>query len=682
MGQTTIMASPGAQPSAVVALWRDRLSRPMSLVHRGLGLADGGLAPVLELAIRLYLAQIFWISGLLKISNWQNALQLAEHEYPVHWLAPETAAVLGVGIELICPVLLAFGLATRLAVMPMIALSLVIQFAYLELPEHLLWAILLGWFLVRGAGPLSLDRLIGRAVLESALPGRRLATRGLAWLDAGVAPIYQLFLRLWMAEIFWTSGQTKIASWETTIQLFAEEYRVPLLPPELAATLATATELAVPVLLTVGLATRFAALPLMVMTLVIQFTYLDKAEHWLWLMALGLIALRGPGPLSLDRLIDRGLRQLFPELDGKPAFALAGLPRVVVVGAGFGGLTVARSLARTRAQVTVIDRRNYHLFQPLLYQVATASLSPADIATPIREVLREQFNTRVLLGRVTGVDTARQEVLLGERRVPYDYLVLATGARHAYFGKDEWEAVAPGIKKIDDATAMRGRILSAFERAEAAEDPVERAQLLTFVLVGVGPTGVELAGAIAELARLGMDKDFRNFDPADARVILVQSGARVLPSFPQSLSASAQRQLESLGVEVRLDSCVEHIDEMGVIVSGERIAAGTVLWSACVMASPAAKWLKAKADRSGRVEVAADFAVPGLSNVFVIGDTASAKDAAGTALPGLEPAAKQAGAHVARTIARRIAGQPAPAPFRYRNMGSMATIGHLENLWR
>lgn len=647
----------------------------MTLFHRALRLADGGLAPCLDLVIRLYLAQIFWISGLLKITSWENALQLARNEYPVSWLDPGTAAVLGVSIELICPILLAFGLATRLAVMPMIALSLVIQYAYLELPEHLFWAILLGWFLVRGAGALSLDRMIGKAVLEGPLPGRGLLRWALGALDSWLAPLYQIFIRFWMAEIFWTSGQTKIASWDTTVQFFAEEYRVPLLPPELAATLATATELAAPILLLFGLGARFAAVPLIAMTLVIQFTYLDKAEHWLWLMALGLIALRGAGPLSIDRLIDRALRKVFPELDGKPAFSLAGLPRVVVVGAGFGGLAVARALACVRVQVTVIDRRNYHLFQPLLYQVATASLSPADIATPIREILREQFNTRVLLGRVSGVDTSRQEVRIGERAVPYDYLVLATGARHAYFGKDEWEAFAPGIKKVDDATAMRGRILSAFERAEASEDPVERERLLTFVLVGGGPTGVELAGAIAELARLGMDKDFRNFDPAEARVILVQSGPRVLPSFPETLSASAQRQLEGLGVEVRCNSRVEQIDEQGVIVSGERIAAGTVLWSAGVMASPAAKWLKPKADKAGRVEVGADFAVPGLPNVFVIGDTASATDAAGTPLPGLAPAAKQAGAHVAKIIASRLGRRPAPAAFRYANMGNMATIG-------
>ncbi|MGE5146856.1 MAG: FAD-dependent oxidoreductase, partial [Candidatus Eiseniibacteriota bacterium] len=478
-----------------------------------------------------------------------------------------------------------------------------------------------------------------------------------------------------IVQIFWASGLTKIASWQTTLSLFQDEYQVPLLPPELAATLATGVELAAPVLLAFGLLSRVGAAAMLAMTAVIEFTYLDRAEHFFWMMLLGQIVLRGPGLFSLDHLLLRWLKHVFPQLDGRPAFTLEATPRVVIVGAGFGGLAAAKALAKTPARVTVIDRRNYHLFQPLLYQVATAGLSPADIATPIREILREQVNTRVLLGRVTGVDTANRAVLMGEARVPYDYLILATGARHSYFGKDDWADVAPGLKKIDDATQIRGRILAAFERAEATADDAERRRLLTFVIVGGGPTGVELAGAIVELARLGMAKDFRTFDPASARVILVEAGPRVLAAFPERLSAKAKASLEALGVEVLTGGWVEAIDEAGVMVSGEPIPAATVLWAAGVAASPAAKWLKLEGDRAGRVKVGPDLSVPALANVFVIGDTALALDAKDKPVPGLAPAAKQGGAYVARVIRARIEGRAAPRPFRYVHLGSLATIG-------
>lgn len=349
--------------------------------------------------------------------------------------------------------------------------------------------------------------------------------------------------------------------------------------------------------------------------------------------------------------------------------------KVVIIGAGFGGLAAARALAQAPVDVTVIDKRNFHLFQPLLYQVATAGLSPADIATPIREVLREQQNTRVLLGRVTGIDPAGSAVLLDALRVPYDYLIVATGARHSYFGKESWAELAPGLKKIDDATQIRRRILTAFERAEATEDAAERAALLTFVIVGGGPTGVELAGAIAELARLGMEKDFRTFDPAAARVIIIESNQRVLAAFPPALSMQAKASLNSLGVEVRNGARVEHIDAEGVTVSGERIAARTVLWAAGVAASAAARWLGAEADRAGRIKVNPDLTVPSLPNVFAVGDTALMSDADGKPVPGLAPAAKQSGAFAAAVIRARLAGRKAPGRFVYRHLGSLATIG-------
>lgn len=350
-------------------------------------------------------------------------------------------------------------------------------------------------------------------------------------------------------------------------------------------------------------------------------------------------------------------------------------PHIVIVGAGFGGLSAAHALSGADADVTVIDRRNYHLFQPLLYQVATAGLSPAQIASPIRAILRHAANVRVVLGRVTGVDKERRTVTLEDRTVAYDQLVIATGARHAYFGHDEWEGVAPGLKKIDDATMIRRRILQAFEHAEVSDDPAARQRLLTFVVIGAGPTGVEMAGAIAELARVALRHDFRTINPTEARIVLVEAGPRVLAAFPPVLSAAAQRSLENLGVEVRLGTAVTQCDDKGVTIGSERLEAATIIWGAGVAASSAATWLAAEKDRAGRVVVGADLTVPGRPEIFVIGDTAQAMGADGKPLPGLAPVAKQQGAYVARVLRARLAGKPAPGPFRYRNFGTMATIG-------
>ncbi|MGH8585854.1 MAG: NAD(P)/FAD-dependent oxidoreductase [Gammaproteobacteria bacterium] len=350
-------------------------------------------------------------------------------------------------------------------------------------------------------------------------------------------------------------------------------------------------------------------------------------------------------------------------------------PRVVIVGAGFAGMWAARALARAPVEITVIDRRNYHLFQPLLYQVATAALSPGDIAWPIRRMLRRQRDTRVLLGEITGVDMQRRAVSLGDQSIPYDYLILATGVRHDYFGHDDWEASAPGLKELDDATRIRRRILLAFERAECGSDPSAQRRLLTFVIVGGGPTGVELAGAIAELARRALAADFRHIDPKSARILLCEAGERVLPAFPEALSRYAGRALARLGVEVKLKSPVTDCGPWGVTVGTERVEAATVLWAAGVAASPVARWLGIEADRLGRVPVAPDLSVPGLPEVFVAGDVALVSDATGRPLPGVAPAAKQAGAYVARVIAARVAGRPAPPPFRYRDFGNLATIG-------
>jgi NADH:ubiquinone reductase (H+-translocating) len=348
---------------------------------------------------------------------------------------------------------------------------------------------------------------------------------------------------------------------------------------------------------------------------------------------------------------------------------------IVIIGGGFGGLTAALALHHAPVRVTLIDRRNYHLFQPLLYQVATAGLSPADIASPIRAILRRQRNTTVLLGKVTGIDVPGKAVLTDQKRVVYDQLVIATGARHAYFNHEEWEQFAPGLKKIDDATDIRRRILLAFERAENSTDEREQQRLLSFVIVGGGPTGVEMAGAIAELARKALSTDFRNIDPRSARIVLVESGSRVLASFPETLSAVAKRALETLGVEVRLGTRVSCCHPEGVIVPNERIEADTIIWAAGVVASPAAKWLDAEKDGAGRVVVGRDLTLEGHPEIFVIGDTALVKAANGKPLPGIAPVAKQQGAYVARVIAARVRGRPALAPSRYRHLGTMATIG-------
>ena len=353
----------------------------------------------------------------------------------------------------------------------------------------------------------------------------------------------------------------------------------------------------------------------------------------------------------------------------------ASQPHVVIVGAGFGGLTAAKGLATAAVEVTLIDRENHHLFQPLLYQVATASLSPAEIAWPVRGLVRRQRNTRVLLGEVTGVDRERHVVNMAEREIPYDFLVLATGATHAYFGNDGWAVHAPGLKSIDDATEIRCRLLIAFERAELENDAEERQRLLTIVIVGGGPTGVEMAGAIAELARKALAADFRTFDPKDTRVLLIEAGPRLLPTFPEDLSRYAGRALRSLGVEVWLGRAITGCDAAGVMLGEERLPAGTVIWAAGVAASSAAAWLGVEADRAGRVKVDARLTAPGSDDVFVIGDTSLTLDANGESLPGLAPVAKQQGAYVAEVIKARLAGKAHAPPFRYRDRGKLATIG-------
>jgi NADH:ubiquinone reductase (H+-translocating) len=349
-------------------------------------------------------------------------------------------------------------------------------------------------------------------------------------------------------------------------------------------------------------------------------------------------------------------------------------PHVVIIGAGFGGLYAAQALRRAPVRVTVIDRRNHHLFQPLLYQVAMAALSPGDIASPIRWILRRQRNVEVLLAEATAIDTASQKVVLADGEVGYDYLIVATGSTHAYFGNDEWRPLAPGLKTLEDALEIRRRVLMTFELAEKETVLKRRQRLLTFVVIGGGPTGVELAGAIAEISRHSLPKDFRHIDPSSARVILIEAGPSVISNYPENLREAARRDLERLGVEVRTGSMVTNVTDHQVTVGTEAIGAETILWAAGVAASPLGATLNVPGDRAGRVLINQDLTIPGHSNVFVIGDLSSLKGANGKPLPGVAQVAIQMGKHAAKNIVRAIDKQP-HEPFAYRNLGDMATIG-------
>jgi NADH:quinone reductase (non-electrogenic) len=349
-------------------------------------------------------------------------------------------------------------------------------------------------------------------------------------------------------------------------------------------------------------------------------------------------------------------------------------PHVVIAGGGFGGLYAARALARAPVRLTLLDRKNHHVFQPLLYQVATAALSPGDIASPIRWILRRQANAEVLLAELRQVDTARRTVFLADGEMSYDYLILATGATYAYFGHDEWRTLAPGLKTLEDALDMRRRVLLAFERAERESDAAARQALLTFVVVGAGPTGVELAGALAEISRQSLARNFRNFDPSSARVLLMEGGPSLLATFPETLRHAAQKHLEELGVEVHLNAVVTRVVDGGVETANASIKAATVLWAAGVAASPIGGTLGVPTDRAGRVLVGRDLTVPDHPEIFVIGDLASLAGENGRPLPGVAQVAIQMGRHAARNIKHAVAGKPYE-PFKYTDLGNMATIG-------
>lgn len=611
--------------------------------------------PWLLLGSRLWLGQIVLIQQAMAMM-----LAVRASQGGTGGGALATASILtGLGdmLHVLGPLLVMAGFLTR-----PVALSMLAQVAWqvgtdpstdTAVPE----IALLAWLLAVGPGPLSLDRLLGRGLTWSAFRPARSIDEFYSWATQALEPALLLLMRLGVAAVVVAPVVTPPV-WLRGIGLFQ------------ASMFPSGVLLAIAGLLVAGAAIRPIALIFAGMIPLTGITTSMDDRVIILLLCL-IMAAAGAGRLSLDCLVVRWARRV-PDEHGD---ADEDLPHVVVVGGGFAGVAAARGLRNTRCRITLIDRRNHHLFQPLLYQVATAALSPADIATPIRSLFRHQGNVRVCLAEVTGIDTATREVLLGRSRIAFDYLVLATGARHSYFGQDSWAAFAPGLKSIEDATAIRSRLLRAFEEAENAAADAERTAWLTFVIVGGGPTGVELAGAIAELARHGMDREYRAIDPADARVVLVESGPRILPPFAPALSVAAESSLRMLGVDIRLDARVRQVDRDGVVIGERHLAARTVLWAAGVAASPAAEWLGQPRDRSGRLIVGPDLSVPGLPGVYAVGDTAACQAWRGGPVPGLAPAAKQAGSYAARAIHAALTEQPPPAPFRYRHFGSLATIG-------
>lgn len=605
----------------------------------------------LLLAARIWLSQAVFVHGIMMMMRAGGFTQ-----EPSGW---------GALLQGILPTLLTFGLLTRPVALILLAGG---SLAALDLDLHWPQRLLLIWLLAQGAGPLSLDFLMRGGLAQVPVSGIRAARRLYGVFDRLTAEILPFGTRICLAVAI--AGGSGAARW----------------PQLLSGDLLTAPWWLIVLSWSfiTGLLTRPVALLFCGLAPLASLAGTGQDTMGVILLLL-LVTVNGPGKLSLDWVVAQAAVNSLSAERG----VTDGLPHVVVVGGGFGGIATVKALRHTACRITLIDQRNHTLFQPLLYQVATAALSPGDIAVPIRSVVRGQQNVRVRLGEVTGVDLTQHEVVLPDARVPFDFLVLATGARHSYFGRSDWAPLAPGLKNVEDATAIRSRMLRAFEQAENMDDAELRRACLTFVVVGGGPTGVELAGALAELARTGMEREYRRIDPTTARVILIQSAPRLLPTFSPRSSMRAEQSLVRLGVEVLKGAKVTGIERDGVDVDGARIYARTTFWAAGVTASPAASWLGKDGDRSGRVAVGDDLAVAGCPGVFAIGDTAASNAWAGGPVPGLAPAAKQQGHHVARVIQAAVGGRAAPPPFRYRHYGNLATIGRLTavaelgrlNLW-
>jgi NADH dehydrogenase FAD-containing subunit/uncharacterized membrane protein YphA (DoxX/SURF4 family) len=664
---------------------KHRLQHMTTLWVRRIGsflrISDDLIAPLFDIIRRPAIAHAFFFSALIKISNWENALYLSANEYPVSWMDPVVAAYVGVTVELVGAVLLSIGLMTRCAALGLLVLTVIMQYAYQAVNIQAFWIIMLGYWVVMGGGLKSIDFLL-RALKDSALPLAKPLGGIFQWLKYKVGPFYFLFMRIWIASVLYVAGHTAMQSMQ-----LAEWLKFLAYHPQLSVLRMSTPSLWVSLMcgvgaicLAIGLATRFWALLALIVvgavTHSLQTSEAQRVEFFYWIMLLSVFLFSGPGKMSLDHLLRLWLARSFPQFSGEFPTIDNSMPHIVIVGGGFGGIAAAKTLRTTACRITLIDKHNYHLFQPLLYQVATAGLSPSDIATPIRSLFRDQDNIRVLLEEVIGVNKSQREVVCSSKKViHYDYLILATGARHSYFGKDEWAAFAPGMKRVEDAIAVRAKLLKAFELAENTDDPALRESLLTFVIVGGGPTGVELAGALAELAHQGMEQEFRNIDPSKARIYLLEAGPRVLAVMPEDISRYAKEALEGLGVTVMTCARVESIDEKGVLVNGLNLNSGNVIWAAGVQASPAAKWLGVEADRAGRIKVNTNLTVTGEERIYAIGDTAWAEVWNGKAMPGLAPAAKQSGQFVARHIRALIEGTMAEPSFSYQHYGSLATIG-------
>ena len=626
---------------------RPRLPLLFQVWRQGRQLAamlDHGMWPWFDLVLRSLIA-LYWVSGAVMMAQADQA----GSDLPVEmllWVHP---------LGIMASLLLIVGLGTRVAAAVLIGVAVGYMPWDVADPAALGRVILLGWYIIVGAGTLSIDDLLENGLAATAVPFARPIGTSCGWIARHLGPVYLFLIRIATA---WVVLQGHLLS-----------------AGQDAAGVLGVTLLVLGGSLAFGLFTRLVALGLIVTAVVLgggMALAFDLQLYWLlmlgvlvtigpgwlgrlivtavvlgggmalafdlqlyWLLMLGVLVTIGPGWLSLDHALRIKMGNAGRAAADRAHEATGGMRHVVIVGAGFGGLAAAQKLAGTACRVTLIDRRNYHLFQPLLYQVATAVLrSPSDIAQPIRGLFRKQDNVQVLMSRVTDIDTDQKRVVIGDEWIGYDYLVLATGARHSYFGNEQWAPFAPGLKKIDDATDIRRRLLLAFEQAESAKDKAQRQAYLTFVIIGGGPTGVETAGAIAELAHHGMQGEFREVDPKQARIVLIQGASSILPTFSKDLSEYARRALEDLGVEVRTGAVAEDVDLEGVTVAGERIASKSIIWAAGVIASPAGKWLDAETDRAGRVKVGPDLSVPGHPDVFVVGDTALSESWDGKAMPG------------------------------------------------
>ncbi|TRD12401.1 DoxX family membrane protein [Erythrobacter insulae] len=630
--------------------------------------------PFTDIAVRFFVAVWFLRSGLVKLSDWDTALYLAANEYPVSWMSASNAAIIGLSIELVGPLLFLAGFFTRPAALAMAALTVISQAVYIPTTTNLMVISILAWYVISGPAAFSFDRVLASGLKHSALPLARPLIKLGDWSRAEIGPAAMMAIRIWLT---------------IALLAYADVFEPSI---GLATWLPTSVFVGIPAWLAIAFAALFltgfaASIVSYALVLVIGFTMIAGAHPNVTLfpfLLLGIYESRGAGRLSFDSAIWAWMEKNilfdrdYSEIPGD-------WPHIVVVGAGFGGLAAVERLKRLPVRITLIDKRNYHLFQPLLYQVATATLNPADIATPIRSLFRADGNVRVIKGEVREIDSKTKTITHGavsgeKRELGYDRLVLATGATHSYFGNEEWSALAPGLKTIEDGVAVRASILNAFEQAEATEDQNKIRRLLTFVIVGGGPTGVELAGAIAELAKVSVAREFRTVDPATAQVILVQSGDRILPAFSAELSLKASESLENLGVEIRTGGRVTHIaNEQVRIDDASTIETETVLWAAGVKASPAAKWLGTESDRAGRVPVNDHLRVHGpdgvLDDVFAIGDTANSNGWGGNMVPGLAPAAKQGGIYVSQVVEAELLNKQCPGPFVYKHQGSLATIG-------